>query len=37
MSRERIADSQFASAYLSFSSGVLQQNEITDYLAPRTT
>ena len=26
------ADSQFASAYLSFSSPVLQQNEITDYL-----
>ena len=26
------ADSQFASAYLSFSSDVLQQNEITDYL-----
>ncbi len=26
------ADSQFASAYLSFSSSVLQQNEITDYL-----
>ncbi len=26
------ADSQFASAYLSFSSGILQQNEITDYL-----
>ena len=26
------ADSQFASAYLSFTSDVLQQNEITDYL-----
>ncbi len=26
------ADSQFASAYLSFSSDVLKQNEITDYL-----
>ena len=26
------ADSEFASAYLSFSSDVLQQNEITDYL-----
>ncbi len=26
------ADSQFAAAYLSFSSDVLQQNEITDYL-----
>jgi len=26
------ADSRFASAYLSFTSGVLQQNEITDYL-----
>jgi multidrug efflux pump len=26
------ADSQFASAYLSFSSDILQQNEITDYL-----
>src|SRR5436190_12524782 len=26
------ADSQFASCYLSFSSDVLQQNEITDYL-----
>lgn len=26
------ADSQFASAYLSFASEVLQQNEITDYL-----
>ena len=26
------ADTQFASAYLSFSSDVLQQNEITDYL-----
>ncbi len=26
------ADSQFASAYLSFSSQLLQQNEITDYL-----
>jgi multidrug efflux pump len=26
------ADSQFAAAYLSFSSPVLQQNEITDYL-----
>jgi multidrug efflux pump len=26
------ADSQFASAYLSFTSSVLQQNEITDYL-----
>lgn len=26
------ADSQFASAYLSFSSGMLQQNEITEYL-----
>jgi multidrug efflux pump len=26
------ADSQFASAYLSFSSDLLQQNEITDYL-----
>src|SRR4029077_9436300 len=35
------ADSQFASAYLSFSSDLLQQNEITDYLArvvqPRLT
>src|SRR6201990_1256252 len=35
------ADSQFASAYLSFSSELLQQNEITDYLArvvqPRLT
>ena len=27
------ADSQFAAAYLSFSSDLLQQNEITDYLA----
>jgi multidrug efflux pump len=27
------ADSQFASAYLSFTSDILQQNEITDYLA----
>ena len=27
------ADSEFASAYLSFSSDILQQNEITDYLA----
>src|SRR5512136_1182308 len=26
------ADSRFASAYLSFSSDILQQNEITDYL-----
>lgn len=26
------ADSQFAAAYLSFTSSVLQQNEITDYL-----
>ncbi len=26
------ADTQFASAYLSFSSGFLKQNEITDYL-----
>ncbi len=26
------ADSQFASAYLSFTSAVLQQNQITDYL-----
>src|SRR5512136_2790483 len=26
------ADSQFASTYLSFSSNILQQNEITDYL-----
>jgi len=26
------ADSQFASAYLSFTSDVLQQNQITDYL-----
>jgi len=26
------ADSRFASAYLSFSSGILKQNEITDYL-----
>lgn len=26
------ADSQFASAYLSFSSDILQQNEITEYL-----
>ena len=26
------ADSQFASAYLSFTSDALQQNEITDYL-----
>ena len=26
------ADSQFASAYLSFTSSILQQNEITDYL-----
>ncbi len=35
------ADSQFASAYLSFSSDILQQNEITDYLVrvvqPRLT
>jgi multidrug efflux pump len=35
------AESQFASAYLSFSSDVLQQNEITDYLVrlvqPRLT
>ncbi|MGD8369580.1 MAG: efflux RND transporter permease subunit [Desulfobacterales bacterium] len=27
------ADSRFASAYLSFTSGVLKQNQITDYLA----
>jgi len=27
------ADSQFASAYLSFTSDILRQNEITDYLA----
>jgi multidrug efflux pump len=27
------ADSQFASAYLSFTSDILQQNEITDFLA----
>ncbi|HUJ17710.1 MAG TPA: efflux RND transporter permease subunit [Nitrospirota bacterium] len=27
------ADSQFASAYLSFTSSILQQNEITDYLS----
>src|SRR5512134_484173 len=26
------ADTRFASAYLSFSSGILRQNEITDYL-----
>ena len=26
------ADSQFAAAYLSFASGILSQNEITDYL-----
>jgi multidrug efflux pump len=26
------ADSQFASAYLSFTSGILKQNEITEYL-----
>ena len=26
------ADSQFAAAYLSFTSDVLQQNEITEYL-----
>ena len=26
------ADSQFASCYISFSSGILSQNEITDYL-----
>ncbi|MBK8753954.1 MAG: efflux RND transporter permease subunit [Candidatus Competibacteraceae bacterium] len=35
------ADSEFASAYLSFSSDILQQNEITDYLVrvvqPRLT
>ncbi len=35
------ADSQFAAAYLSFTSDVLQQNEITDYLVrvvqPRLT
>ncbi len=35
------ADSQFAAAYLSFSSDVLEQNEITDYLVreiqPRLT
>src|SRR5512137_2238818 len=35
------ADSRFASAYLSFTSDVLQQNEITDYLVrvvqPRLT
>ncbi|HET6338368.1 MAG TPA: efflux RND transporter permease subunit [Polyangiales bacterium] len=35
------ADSQFATAYLSFGSDLLQQNEITDYLArvvqPRLT
>ena len=35
------ADSEFASAYLSFSSDLLEQNEITDYLArvvqPRLT
>jgi len=35
------ADSQFASAYLSFSSDILQANEITDYLSriiqPRLT
>jgi multidrug efflux pump len=35
------ADSKFAAAYLSFSSSVLQQNEITDYLVrivqPRLT
>ena len=35
------ADSEFASAYLSFSSDVLEQNEITDYLVrvvqPRLT
>ena len=35
------ADSQFASAYLSFTSDILQQNEITDYLVrvvqPRLT
>lgn len=35
------ADSQFASAYLSFSSDVMKQNEITDYLVrvvqPRLT
>ncbi len=29
------ADSQFASAYLSFTSEVLKQNEITDYLVRR--
>ena len=28
------ADSQFASAYLSFTSDILQPNEITDYLDP---
>ena len=28
------ADTRFASAYLSFSSGILRQNEITDYLVP---
>ena len=28
------ADSQFASAYLSFTSDILQANEITDYLDP---
>ena len=26
------ADSQFASAYLSFTSDILQPNEVTDYL-----
>ena len=35
------ADSQFASAYLSFTSNILQANEITDYLTrivqPRLT
>ena len=35
------ADSQFASAYLSFTSDILQPNEITDYLVrivqPRLT
>ena len=35
------ADSRFASAYLRFTSGILQQNEITDYLVrsvqPRLT
>src|SRR5690606_3634905 len=35
------ADSQFAAAYLSFSSGILEQNQITDFLTrsvqPRLT